>query len=148
MTTLSNALNTWLAAGDTASMREAVRTMHPADIANEIGGMPPQDAARVLTALPPDRQGMVFGYFDAPFQIAMAKSLPRAELARIVTAMRGGMCFERYTLHTTALACNESLLRYTQTGLLFIRDTQRQANGAARCLRSGSVRRAPSSSRW
>jgi magnesium transporter len=68
-------------------MREAVRTMHPADIANEIGGMPPQDAARVLTALPPDRQGMVFGYFDAPFQIAMAKSLPRAELARIVTAM-------------------------------------------------------------
>jgi Mg/Co/Ni transporter MgtE len=61
MTTLSHALTTWLAAGDTASMREAVRTMHPADIANELGGLPPQDAARVLTALPPDRQGTVFG---------------------------------------------------------------------------------------
>ncbi|MBW7056105.1 magnesium transporter [Paracoccus bogoriensis] len=87
MTTLTNALTTWLASGDTASVREAVKSMHPADIANEIGGLKPADAARVLTALPPDWQGTVFGYFDAPFQIAMAKSLSRTELARIVTAM-------------------------------------------------------------
>ncbi|MFN3937492.1 MAG: magnesium transporter [Gemmobacter sp.] len=87
MTILTNALTTWLASGDTASVREAVKSMHPADIANEIGGLKPADAARVLTALPPDRQGTVFGYFDASFQIAMARSLPRTELARIVTAM-------------------------------------------------------------
>lgn len=87
MTTLTNALKAWLEAGDTASVHEAVKTMHPADIANEIGGLKPAEAARVLTALPSDRQGTVFGYFDAPFQIAMAKSLPRGELARIVTAM-------------------------------------------------------------
>jgi magnesium transporter len=59
----------------------------PADIANEIGGLPADQAARLLTALPPDRQGIVFGYFDAPFQIAMARALPRADLAQIVTAM-------------------------------------------------------------
>ncbi|MFN3314760.1 MAG: magnesium transporter [Hyphomonas sp.] len=87
MTTLTNALKTWLAAGDIASVREAVKSMHPADIANEIGGLPADQAARLLTALPPDRQGTVFGYFDAPFQIAMAKALSRAELAQIVTAM-------------------------------------------------------------
>jgi len=87
MTTLTNALKTWLAADDIASVREAVKTMHPADIANEIGGLPADQAARLLTAMPADRQGTVFGYFDAPFQIAMAGSLPRAELAGIVTAM-------------------------------------------------------------
>lgn len=47
------------------------------------------------------------------------------------------MCFERYPLHTIMLSCNEVVLRYTQTDLLFIRDTQRLANGAVRCLRSG-----------
>lgn len=87
MTTLTNALKTWLAAGDIASVREAVKNVHPADIANEIGGLPADQAARLLIALPPDRQGTVFGYFDAPFQIAMARALPRAELAGIVTAM-------------------------------------------------------------
>ncbi len=87
MTILTSALKTWIDAGDIASVREAVRTMHPADIANEIGGLSADHAARVLTALPPDRQGIVFGYFDAPFQIGMAKALPRAELAQIVTAM-------------------------------------------------------------
>ncbi|MFN4184854.1 MAG: magnesium transporter [Hyphomonas sp.] len=87
MTTLTNALKTWRDAGDIGSVREAVKSMHPADIANEIGGLSADQAARLLTALPPDRQGMVFGYFDAPFQIALAKALPRAELAQIVTAM-------------------------------------------------------------
>lgn len=47
------------------------------------------------------------------------------------------MCFERYPLHTTALACNEVIPGYTQMDLLFIRDTQRLAYGAVRCLRSG-----------
>jgi len=87
MTTLTNALKTWLAANDIASVREAVKTMHPADIANEICGLPADQAARILGALPPDRQGTVFGYFDAGFQIAMAKTMPRTELAGIVTAM-------------------------------------------------------------
>ena len=87
MTTLTNALKSWLATGDIGSVREAVKSMHPADIANEISGLPADQAARLLTALPPDRQGTVFGYFEAPFQIAIAKALPRAELAQIVTAM-------------------------------------------------------------
>ncbi len=87
MATLTNALTTWLAAGDTASLREAVRTLHPADIANEIGSLPADRAGSLLAALPPDRQGTVFGYFDAPFQIALARALPRADLARIVSAM-------------------------------------------------------------
>ncbi len=87
MTTLTNALKTWLDAGDIASVQEAVKSMHPADIANEIGALQPDEAARVLTALPLDRQATVFGYFDAPFQIAMSRALPRAELAGVVTAM-------------------------------------------------------------
>jgi Mg/Co/Ni transporter MgtE len=84
MTTLTNTLKAWLAAGDTASVREAIKTMDPADVANEIGGLRADQAARILTALPPDRQGTVFGYFDAAFQIAMARALPRAELADIL----------------------------------------------------------------
>ena len=87
MTSLTNALNIWLAAGDIASVREAVKSMHPADIANEMGGLPANQAAALLAALPPDRQGIVFGYFDATFQIAMTRALPRAELAGVVTAM-------------------------------------------------------------
>lgn len=87
MTTLTNAFAAWASAGDTASLREAVRTMHPADLANEIGGLPPERAAPLLAALPADRQGAVFGYFDAPFQVALARTLPRADLARIVSAM-------------------------------------------------------------
>lgn len=87
MSTLTHALTAWLSAGDDASIREAVRTMHAADIANEIGGLPADQAAHLLTALPPDRQGIVFGYFDPSFQIALTRALSRADLARIVSAM-------------------------------------------------------------
>ena len=41
----------------------------------------------MLRLLPPAHQATVFGYFDAMFQIAMARRLPRGDLARIVAAM-------------------------------------------------------------
>lgn len=87
MSNLTNALLIWAEAGDTASIREALRALHPADIANELGGLQADDAATLLAALPGDWQGVVFGYFDAPFQIAVARAIPRAEFARIMSGM-------------------------------------------------------------
>lgn len=87
MTITNQALRSWLASDDQGSLRAALRPMHPADIANEIGDMTPAEAARLLRLLPADRQGIVFGYFDAPFQIALARTLPRPDLAQVVAAM-------------------------------------------------------------
>lgn len=87
MTMFLNAVRTWLASGDENSAREALRSAHPADVANEIGGSPVEEASRILNLLPADRRGVVFGYFDAPFQIALTKAMQRGDLASLIAAM-------------------------------------------------------------
>ncbi len=87
MDVLTPDLRARIEAGDLIAVREALAPVHPADIANEIGGLPPAEAATVLRLLPPGHQATVFGYFPAGFQIAMARRLPRGDLARIVAAM-------------------------------------------------------------
>lgn len=87
MSITTQALRSWLATQDEGALRAALRPLHPADIASEIGDLKPAEAARLLRLLPADRQGIVFGYFHAPFQIALARALPRPDLAQIVAAM-------------------------------------------------------------
>lgn len=82
-----NDLRARLEDSDLLGLREALTGYHPADLANDIGGLPPSEAAKLLRVLPQDDQGQVFGYFGPRFQIALARNLPRPDLARIVTAM-------------------------------------------------------------
>jgi len=81
------ALRAHLAQGDLLTLRETFAEMHPADLANEVGGFPPLEAAQLLRALTPAQQSKVFGYFGPHFQIAMAHHIARPDFARIVTDM-------------------------------------------------------------
>ena len=76
-----------LAQGDLLTLREALADLHPADLANLVGGLPPSEAAKLMRALSPAQQGKVFGYFGPRFQIAMARHIARPDFARIVTDM-------------------------------------------------------------
>ncbi|MCC5961670.1 MAG: magnesium transporter [Rhodobacteraceae bacterium] len=76
-----------LAQGDFLTLREALADLHPADLANLVGGLPPSEAAKLMRALSPAQQGKVYGYFGPRFQIAMARHIARPDFARIVTDM-------------------------------------------------------------
>lgn len=80
-------LRAHLAQGDLLTLREALADLHPADLANLVGGLPPSEAAKLMRALSPAQQGKVFGYFGPRFQIAMARHIARPDFARIVTDM-------------------------------------------------------------
>lgn len=82
-----HALRAHLAQGDFLTLREALAELHPADLANEVGGLPPSEAAKLMRALTPAQQGKVFGYFGPRFQIALARHIARPDFARIVTDM-------------------------------------------------------------
>ena len=81
------AMRAHLAQGDLLTLREALAELHPADLANEVGGLPPSEAAKLLRALTPAQQSKVFGYFGPRFQIAIARHVARPDFARIVTDM-------------------------------------------------------------
>ncbi|MGY6549614.1 MAG: magnesium transporter [Roseinatronobacter sp.] len=81
------ALRAHLAQGDLLTLREALSELHPADLANQVGGLPPSEAAKLMRALTPAQQSKVFGYFGPRFQIAIARQITRPEFARIVTDM-------------------------------------------------------------
>ncbi|WFE75213.1 magnesium transporter [Roseinatronobacter sp. S2] len=82
-----DALRAHLAQGDLLTLREAFAELHPADLANEVGGLPPSEAAKLMRALTPAQQSKVFGYFGPRFQIAIARHIARPDFARIVTDM-------------------------------------------------------------
>ncbi len=81
------ALRAHLAQGDLLTLREALAELHSADLANEVGGLPPSEAAKLMRALTPAQQSKVFVYFGPRFQIAIARHIARPDFARIVTDM-------------------------------------------------------------
>ncbi len=81
-------LDALIEAGDRDGIRRALGEEHSADIAALVADMPAERIARLLLALPHDRQGMLFGYFDHDTQVEMAETaLSRRDMARIFEAM-------------------------------------------------------------
>ena len=83
----AQALQAFLARNDSDSVRAALTSQHPTDIASTIAQLSPAEAARVLRLVPDKRQAQVFGYLEAPTQLALARALDRREMGRIFAAM-------------------------------------------------------------
>ena len=77
----------FLARNDLESIRVALSTVHPADAAAVLAGMPAAEAARVLTALHERKAADILAFLEPEAQGAIAARLGRGELARIVAAM-------------------------------------------------------------
>ena len=77
----------FLARNDLESIRVALSTVHPADAAAVLAGMPAAEAARVLPALHERKAADILAFLEPEAQGAIAARLGRGELARIVAAM-------------------------------------------------------------
>ncbi len=73
--------------GDTDSILSYFEDQHPADIANLLANMPPQDSSRLLRLLPIDERADVFGYLGVEHQIEIGRALGRREFAKVVSEM-------------------------------------------------------------
>lgn len=74
-------------AGDAAVLRALVDDEHPADVAGALEEFEPHHVWAMLDLLPLGEQAGIFGYFERDFQVELARTAPRAKLARIVTEM-------------------------------------------------------------
>jgi len=73
--------------GDTDSIVAYLEDQHPADVANLLANLPPQDASRVLRLLPLDMRADVFGYLGMEHQLQIGQALGRREFAKVVSEM-------------------------------------------------------------
>jgi magnesium transporter len=83
----ATALRSFYRADDLDSIRVALRKQHNADIVQQLDGFEPKEIARILLALPEEKQPALFGYFDHDTQMEMARVLDRRDLARIFAGM-------------------------------------------------------------
>jgi magnesium transporter len=72
---------------DTDSIVAYLEDQHPADVANLLANLPPQDASRVLRLLPLDMRADVFGYLGMEHQLQIGQALGRREFAKVVSEM-------------------------------------------------------------
>ena len=84
---LAHAIRDTARKNDLESLRAFVNAEHPADLAAFVATLKPKDAWRVLDLLPLPEQAELFGYFERPFQVALARATSRARLASIITEM-------------------------------------------------------------
>ncbi|MCX7685880.1 MAG: magnesium transporter [Acetobacteraceae bacterium] len=81
------ALAAILARKDDGTIRAALASCHPYDLAQLLAGLAPAERLAVLAALPPRRAGQVFGYLDPAEQLALARIMPRDSLGALLSAM-------------------------------------------------------------
>jgi magnesium transporter len=86
-TVMTDAIRRYLADADQTSLQVMLAKEHPADIVAFIGPFDEAEIATILKLLPGHKAGQVFGYFPPQLQLALARRLPRSELARLVTDM-------------------------------------------------------------
>jgi Mg/Co/Ni transporter MgtE len=70
----SKALRSFFEADDIESIRIALRRQHAADIVHALEPFDPEETARILLALPEEKQPALFGYFDHDTQMRMARA--------------------------------------------------------------------------
>lgn len=73
--------------GNAAALRALIDDEHPADVAAALEEFEPHQVWAMLDLLPLEEQAGIFGYFERDFQVELARTAPRAKLARIVTEM-------------------------------------------------------------
>ncbi len=73
--------------GDLAALRERLRRIHPADIAEAAIDLPDREEALVFRALPKDKAALVFSYLPPPHQEALIKALTAEEVRHVVAGM-------------------------------------------------------------
>ena len=81
------ALAAILARKDDDSIRAALASYHPYDLAKLLGDLPPEQRIAVLAAMEPRRAGQAFGYLEASDQLALARRMPREALGRLFSGM-------------------------------------------------------------
>lgn len=84
---LSRALRDTAARGDLALPRAFANAGHPADMANFLGGLTPEDAWVVLRLMPLAEQAELFGYFGVEFQVELIAAGARPEVDALVGEM-------------------------------------------------------------
>jgi len=72
---------------DLRAVQDYVEDEHPADLAEVLEDLTAQEAWTVLKVLPPEVQAEVFGHLDATFQVEIAHTLRRRDLAGVVSNM-------------------------------------------------------------
>jgi magnesium transporter len=86
-TVSTEALHDLLEKNKLASVKAALKKGHAADIAGFVAALDSDRAWIVLDLLMLARQAEVFGYLSRQCQVALARSVPRGKLARIITEM-------------------------------------------------------------
>jgi len=81
------ALRAALASGDARALRTLIDNEHKADIGAALEEFEPHQAWFVLDLLEPEAQAGIFGYLSRDLQVELARTAPRAKLARIVSEM-------------------------------------------------------------
>lgn len=71
--------------------------LHPADLAEALAPLPPEEVWQVLSRLPVEQQAATFGHLVPSDQVGLAHILPRAELAKIVSEMPADERADLYT---------------------------------------------------
>jgi magnesium transporter len=84
---MADALLDFVNRDDLPSVRAALASLHPAEVANAIANLEPAVMHRVLALLPPDLAARTFGYLDLAMQADLLRLMPRAEVATLVSAL-------------------------------------------------------------
>ena len=74
-------------AGRLPDLRERLRRIHPADVAEAVIDLPSREEALVFRALPRDKAAQVFAYLPSPHQEALIQSLSAEEVREVVSGM-------------------------------------------------------------
>ena len=74
-------------AGRVPELQERLRRVHPADVAEAVIDLPPQEEALVFRALPKDKASAVFAYLPAPQQEELIAALSTEEVRSVVAGM-------------------------------------------------------------
>src|SRR5262249_18634395 len=81
-------LRQYLQDNDDAGMHDFCENLHPATIAETLGGeFTIPDAWRVLEHAPLREQAAIFEYFDRDMQVAMAEGTGRERMAKLIEQM-------------------------------------------------------------
>ncbi|NLX60695.1 MAG: magnesium transporter [Phycisphaerae bacterium] len=72
---------------DLATITTVVAEMHPAAAGELLGGLNPDEIARILPTLPLQFQADVFSHFEMPMQVALVEGQGRGQVARLLEEM-------------------------------------------------------------
>ncbi|MDZ7346629.1 MAG: magnesium transporter [candidate division KSB1 bacterium] len=73
--------------GDIESLRDFCESNHPAEVADFISALEPNEIWQILLAVKPEIRAEIFSHFDEDDQLELTEKLSRTELANLITDM-------------------------------------------------------------